>query len=658
MPHYDDEEVLDVPEPGFVNPEYFRMLAHSTPGSVSSSRPGSPRKQLPQPVFGTPPREPRTVTPPPGAEFVGSAPAPEHGISGSSFLPDYFRKFFREKRELGRGGRGVVLLVEHLLDGVSLGEFACKRIPVGNDHAWLEKVLAEVQLLQQLRHQNLVSYNYVWLEDAQITNFGPSVPCVFILQQYCNSGDLHDHVLSGIAKTPLTPRDLKDRLRRRSKGQPESPTGLQGPRKMNFDDIFSFFRDITSGLHHLHANGYIHRDLKPSNCLLHHDRKTGKMTVLVSDFGEVQSTTAQRTSTGSTGTISYCAPEVLKRATPDGVFGNFSTKSDIFSLGMIVYFMCFASLPYANADNLHEENEDVELLRAEIARWSGFDDTAKPRSDLPERLYRFLRRLLSLDPAERPSTEEILTGIKSGGGAGGDDIAAGAGLGIGMGMGMGNADEARTRISAVDSPAPKARSRPDGPPPSLLRPGLNQRRRHSSKDDGRPPSPKTQPQTQPRGDAAALESSVVLRTRKVSMPLPAPPPLRTPAPSPSPSPSQTQMQMQPPQLMLPAPPTWRGLLVSRTSHLLSHPSTQLSLRLLVFLVKVISLHYPCAPYGTSPWLLYPLLCVAAWDFREMGVVGRGWGGSLLLLGLHLAVVVTAGRWGRLCGGKVMVWEEF
>jgi len=90
---------------------------------------------------------------------------------------------------LGRGGTGVVLLVRHVLDGVSLGHFACKRVPVGmspsklqhaghlpktsflgDNHKWLEKVLMEVQLLQQLSHTNLVSYRHVWLENAHLTS--------------------------------------------------------------------------------------------------------------------------------------------------------------------------------------------------------------------------------------------------------------------------------------------------------------------------------------------------------------------------------------------------------------------------------------------------------------------------------------------------------
>jgi hypothetical protein len=60
---------------------------------------------------------------------------------------------------------------------------------------------------------------------------------------------------------------------------------------------------------------------------------------------------------------------------------------------MILYFLCFAQLPYRNADNLNEENEDLDQLREEISTWSGLEDERKRRPDLPEKLYKFLRRL-------------------------------------------------------------------------------------------------------------------------------------------------------------------------------------------------------------------------------------------------------------------------
>lgn len=80
-----------------------------------------------------------------GAEFHSSSPAPVSDsnegsrIRREAFTPGYFKRFFVTERELGRGGKGVVLLVRHEISNCPLGLFACKRVPVGDDHKWLEK---------------------------------------------------------------------------------------------------------------------------------------------------------------------------------------------------------------------------------------------------------------------------------------------------------------------------------------------------------------------------------------------------------------------------------------------------------------------------------------------------------------------------------------
>jgi serine/threonine protein kinase len=208
-----------------------------------------------------------------------------------------------------------------------------------------------------------------------------------------------------------TKEELKAQMRRKSKGQSERPQDLfSSQRQLTFEEIFSLFKDITRGLAYLHAANYIHRDLKPSNCLLH--REGRNLLCLISDFGEVQQANAVRMSTGSTGTISYCAPEVLRKD-ESGRYGNFTTKSDIFSLGMILYFMCFGHLPYRSANTVQEELEDVNLLRAEIMDWKGFHDERRERPDLPSRLYQLLKKLLSTSPAERPSANEVLSVMRN-----------------------------------------------------------------------------------------------------------------------------------------------------------------------------------------------------------------------------------------------------
>jgi serine/threonine protein kinase len=617
-------------QPNFINHDYFRLLRQSLPGSAESSSPPSPRRRLVQPVhLGRTP----TVRPPPDAEFVGTSPAPPsqaHGISAAAFAPKYFEKFFQVEKELGRGGRGVVLLVKHVLDGVTLGSFACKRVPIGDDHAWLEKVLVEVQLLQTLSHQNLVSYRHVWLQDFQLSSFTPSVPCAFILQQYCNGGDLHNYVC-GPAQALTSTQDLKERIRRRSKGESELPKDINEPRKLHFDEIYSFFRDITSGLQFLHLNGFIHRDLKPSNCLLH---RTGRETrVLVSDFGEVQYESTMRKSTGATGTISYCAPEVLRRIAPDGPYGNFTFKSDIFSLGMILYFLCFATLPYRFADVLHEEREDVESLRAEITQWEGFfDDERRLRPELPEKLYAFLKRLLSIQPEDRPTADEVNNGIRTGVVV--DDRPESSNKRNSIAL------EELTpgrRIVPLDSPAMGTSTRKATQTSALAHP-LSTRRRPLSRE---PPAIDTsqhnadgQTSPQPTGGESSRKREIVLHPHVSS-------PRDEQAPE---FPTHSPLLLLPPEL-----PAKRAF---GFHSLVRSPSTKYLLRTLVLTGKLVSLIQPCASRGINPIVVYPMMLLAIIEFAitRYALIG----GSVTMLA-HLIVLGTALKFNTLCSAPT--WDD-
>lgn len=608
------------PEPsqtgGFVHRDYFR-LHQSLYGSPNSTAPPSPRRRLVEPV------RPQNSSPrsPDQRAYVDSppaSPAAPPGISETAFSPGYFQRCYVVEKELGKGGKGVVLLVTHLLDGNEIGHFACKRVPVGDDREWLKNVLIEVQLLQQLEHKHLVRYHHVWLEDVKLSNFGPSVPCAFILQQYCNAGDLHGYVLNS-AKRATSPHHLKERVRRRSKNQPEPPQDLSG-RKLPLEEIYSFFKDITSGLNHLHINGYIHRDLKPSNCLLHDDGTGERLRVLVSDFGEVQVEDMVRKSTGATGTISYCAPEVLRRQS-SGVYGNFTRKSDIFSLGMILYFLCFARLPYSHADILNEENEDLDQLRNEITTWSGLHEERKLRPDLPEQLYTFLRRLLSLDPEGRPTAEAILLGIKTNSGL--DRISDSRSRSAGL---MFEDLRNDSRISPVDSPRPStpARrmstgfSRPGGP--AQLRLASLHKERNQS------PTPPAREGESDHAEATSPGGSLVLSRQ-------------------FPSPTRHEM----PQLT--APPAQR----SRFSKVdLQSQLARRTVKILFLLLKIVSVNIFCAPMAANPMVAYLLLGLAALDLIFNSPRP---GTSVVLVVLHVAILLAASWAGVLCMSGPDYWQK-
>ena len=605
---------------GFISPEYFRRL-HA---SHNSSQPGSDAEDL----SGSTSTASRRLVQPSDIRPRSSpipAPASAPRISASAFSPGYFARFFVEEKELGRGGKGVVLLVRHLLDGVTLGWFACKRVPVGNNHEWLEKVLTEVQLLQYLSHQHLVSYRHVWLEEVKISTFGPSVPCAFILQQYCNAGDLHKYMFDQQDDQLHVLRKvrLKARMRRQSHHQYEPSDDVQS-RKLPFEQIYSFFKDIASGLNHLHVNGpYIHRDLKPSNCLLHDSG--GGLRVLVSDFGEVQVENMVRRSTGATGTVSYCAPEVLRRNS-SGALGNFSTKSDIFSLGMILYFLCFSRLPYRHADHLNEENEDLEQLKDEITSWSGLHGERKLRPELPEKLYTFLRRLLSLDPTDRPSAEEILHGIKTGTGL--DEISDTGPPSAGHSF-----DDLQntSRISPIDSPSggtprPQAGARRTSTATGYARPGRGNNLRLSSfqkiKNDIKSPYAEEGP-TSPASPTSPNDS-LILR-------------------EPYSSPTKARRGVA----EVPAP-RWPRRVMGID---LTHFSVQRSLRVVFLLLKIVSINFVCTPKAAEPWVAYPLLALTAFDAAYIRLSMYV---SVLLLFAHVILLSALSTWSVLCvfgGGR-------
>ncbi|VVT45330.1 uncharacterized protein SAPINGB_P000714 [Magnusiomyces paraingens] len=397
-------------------------------------------------------------------------------ISASAFSQGYFDQFFKVKGTLGRGSRGTVYLVEHMLDGYSLGLFALKKVPVGNDHKWLEKVLSEVHLLRLLAHPNLVSYNHMWLENSQISRFAPVVPCAFILQEYCDGGTLEDYVNNlksdYILESSLPPKDglspqnpanvvAKERFRRKSEARSNrQKIPLKKMTKLTLEEILSFSRDIFSGIVHLHGAQVVHRDLKPSNCLLltpenrafnnisknsqfssasndfkedknkemenlinsqnsypsenHSLKKMNKLpTVLVSDFGEGQMEGLLRTGTGTTGTLEYCAPELI-RPFSSGELAQFSKKTDMFSLGMILHFLLFSRLPYTPLLIDGADSESLEKLKKEVIDFKGFEvSNVEFREDIPQELYILLAKLLSIDPDERPTAIECLRVIET-----------------------------------------------------------------------------------------------------------------------------------------------------------------------------------------------------------------------------------------------------
>jgi serine/threonine protein kinase len=326
-----------------------------------------------------------------------------------------------------------------------------------------------------------------------------------------------------------------------------------------------------------------------------------------------------RKSTGATGTISYCAPEVLKRDA-SGRYANFTTKSDIFSLGMILYFMCFSRLPYSSADSIQEEFEDLDQLRAEISAWSGFQEERRERPDLPDQLYEFLKRLLAIDPLGRPSADEIMLAIQTGSNLDstprlGSDPSGNITLGVSK------------RIQSLDSPAP-------GTPVSGGGRALSSTRSEDDHED-RPIPSKITPTSEPL-PKGQLEDMIDPRDQ--------PQVPRTPLLMPPPSTILSNIQNQ--------------FVVYRHHALswaiLNHQILILAIKLIFFIIKTFALTKPCQPLATNPLIAYPLLVLAALDLG-LGT-GVEWRISGLLALVHFAILALAATRGGLCVGSREHWD--
>ncbi|MCP4470083.1 MAG: CHASE2 domain-containing protein [Gammaproteobacteria bacterium] len=164
---------------------------------------------------------------------------------------------------------------------------------------------------------------------------------------------------------------------------------------MDMKTVISIVLRSAEGLDFAHQQNVVHRDIKPANIMYEPESDTVKIT----DFGIARITDSSKTKTGMVlGTPSYMSPEQLAGKKVDG-------RSDLFSLGVMLYQMLCGSLPF--------KAESMASLMFKITNEEA-PDIRTMRADIPEAMANIINRALTKNADERYQTgAELANALKT-----------------------------------------------------------------------------------------------------------------------------------------------------------------------------------------------------------------------------------------------------
>lgn len=297
----------------------------------------------------------------------GNQPDPEMTQEYGNFLqapqkPDEMGRLgpYRIIKVLGAGGMGVVYLAEdeHLRRKVAL-KVMKPAIAMNPEHQ--KRFLREAYASAAVRHQHLIDIYQVG----------------------------EDNGVPFLAMPFLEGESLDGRLNR----EPRTP----------MPDLLRIGRQIAEGLAAAHAKGLVHRDIKPGNIWLEQSAEsTGNpsaFNVRILDFGLARGAgeDVQVTQSGAiVGSPAFMAPEQARGEKADA-------RSDLFSLGVVLYRMAVGRLPF-------QGNDTMSMLLA--LAMDRPDEPKTVHADVPTPVSDFIMRLLARDPKDRPqSARQVAEGL-------------------------------------------------------------------------------------------------------------------------------------------------------------------------------------------------------------------------------------------------------
>ena len=264
----------------------------------------------------------------------------DSSVDEGRFLPGtLLAERYRITALIGRGGMGEVYRASDLKLGQTV---ALKFLPeaLSKETRALQRFYNEVRVARQISHHNV----------CRVYDIGETEGMAYISMEFVNGEDLGS-LLKRIGRLPT-------------------------------DKALQMARQLCAGLAAAHEKGVLHRDLKPANVMIDSE---GALHVM--DFG-LAGLAEQVAGDVRSGTPAYMAPEQLSGK-------EVTLKSDLYSLGLVLYEMFTGKRPY-NAASLDE----LQNLQQSTSP----ESLATLVSDIDPAVERVVFRCLSADPKERPAS--------------------------------------------------------------------------------------------------------------------------------------------------------------------------------------------------------------------------------------------------------------
>ena len=215
-----------------------------------------------------------------------------------------------------------------------------------------KQIYNEASIMKKLMHPNVISFKEVF-KDTKLDYF-------YIVMEYANDGDLSKKIKTQNQKN-------------------------YGEKYFSEEKILQYFYQICRGLQYIHSKNIIHRDIKSQNIFL---MKNGK--IKIGDFGIAKAlTNTKNNATTIIGTPYYFSPEIINGEPYD-------YKTDIWSLGVVLYEMCCLKLPF-EANNIAQLS--IKIMKGNFAPIPS--KYSKNMSDL-------IKRMLNIDKKLRPDISEVM----------------------------------------------------------------------------------------------------------------------------------------------------------------------------------------------------------------------------------------------------------